>query len=199
MLLYYTSMWHCFRKKKKKSKYQARQSRLGGTARQWLLYPTDFHFTVHDTLNIQWSNLTPLTIQTHGSALGNILKWSGSHNFRLFIRPSVSVTEFNETKSTIRSLYKPCQNASYMELKSVWQLKSFIYFLFSWPYPATHEIELIYFVSNAQESLKKQLYPSDYFNFPPLHWRNPAKGLTVKQAFICISYVYNAQKHRYTV
>ena len=39
MLLYYTSMWHCFGKNKK-SKYQARQSRLGGTARQWLLYPT---------------------------------------------------------------------------------------------------------------------------------------------------------------
>ena len=39
MLLYYTSMWRCFGKNKK-SKYQVRQSRLGGTARQWLLYPT---------------------------------------------------------------------------------------------------------------------------------------------------------------
>ena len=35
MLLYCTSMWHCFGKNKK-STYQARQSRLGCTARQWL-------------------------------------------------------------------------------------------------------------------------------------------------------------------
>ena len=39
MLLYCTNIWHCFGKNKK-LKYQARQSRLGGTARQWLLYPT---------------------------------------------------------------------------------------------------------------------------------------------------------------
>ena len=26
---------------------------------------------------------------------------------------------------------------------------------------------------------KKQLYPSDSSNFPPLHWKNPAKGLPV--------------------
>ena len=32
-----------------------------------------------------------------------------------------------------------------------------------------------------------------------MHWRNPAKCLTVTQAFTCISYVYNAQKRRYTV
>ena len=39
MLLYCTNIWHCFGKNKK-LKYQARQSWLGGTARQWLLYPT---------------------------------------------------------------------------------------------------------------------------------------------------------------
>ena len=39
MLLYCTNIWHCFGKNKK-LKYQARQSRLGGTAWQWLLYPT---------------------------------------------------------------------------------------------------------------------------------------------------------------
>ena len=58
---------------------------------------------------------------------------------------------------------------------------------------------LIYFDSNIQETMKKQLYPSDYSKFPPLHWRNPAKGLTVTPAFTCLSYVYNAQKRRYTV
>ena len=56
-----------------------------------------------------------------------------------------------------------------------------------------HALDLTYFDSNAQETMKKQLYPSDSFNFLPLHWRNPAKGLTVMQAFTCISYVYNAQ------
>ena len=39
MLLYCTNIWHCFGKNKE-LKYQARQSRLGSTARQWLLYPT---------------------------------------------------------------------------------------------------------------------------------------------------------------
>ena len=43
MLLYSTNIWHCFGKIKK-LKYQARQSRLGGTARQWLLYPTQTMF-----------------------------------------------------------------------------------------------------------------------------------------------------------
>ena len=47
--------------------------------------------------------------------------------------------------------------------------------------------------------MKNQLYPSDSSNFPPLHWRNPAKGLTVTQAFTYTSYVYNAQKRRYSV
>ena len=44
--------------------------------------------------------------------------------------------------------------------------------------------------------MKRQLYPSDSFNFPPLHWRNPAKGFTVPQAFTRIPYVYNAQKRQ---
>ena len=47
--------------------------------------------------------------------------------------------------------------------------------------------------------MKKQLYPLDSSNFPPLHWRNPANGLTVMQAFACISYFYNAQKRLDTV
>ena len=69
-------------------------------------------------------------------------------------------------------------------------------------YSTIHALELIYFDSNTQETMKKQLCPSDSFNFPPLQWRNPAKGLTVTQAFslafACISYVNNAQKWRYT-
>ena len=60
-------------------------------------------------------------------------------------------------------------------------------------------LELIYFGFNAQEMMKKQLYPSDYFIFPPLHWRNHANVLIVTQAFTCIAYVYNAQKLRYTI
>ena len=60
-------------------------------------------------------------------------------------------------------------------------------------------LELSYFDSNTQETVKKQLYSSGSSNCPPLNWRNPAKALTVTQAFICISYVYNAQKRRYTV
>ena len=35
-----------------------------------------------------------------------------------------------------------------------------------------------YFDSNTQETMKKQLYPSDPTKFLPLYWRNPAKGLT---------------------
>ena len=58
-----------------------------------------------------------------------------------------------------------------------------------------------YFIAifpNTQETLKKQLSnPLDSSNLPPLHWRNPAKGLTVTQAFICISYIYSAQNRRY--
>ena len=62
-----------------------------------------------------------------------------------------------------------------------------------------HALELIYFDSNTQETMKNQLYPSDSSNFPPLHWRNAAKGLTVTQAFTYTAYVYNAQKQRYSV
>ena len=56
-------------------------------------------------------------------------------------------------------------------------------------YSTIHALELIYFDSNTQETMKKKLYPSDSSNFPPLHWRNPAKSLTVTQAFTYISYV----------
>ena len=53
-------------------------------------------------------------------------------------------------------------------------------------YSTIHALELIYFDSNTQETMKKQFYPSDSSNFPSLHWRNPAKGLTVTQAFTYI-------------
>ena len=66
-------------------------------------------------------------------------------------------------------------------------------------YSTIHALELIYFDSITQETMKKQLYPSDSSNFPPLHRRNPATGLTVTQAFTCISYVNNAQERRYIV
>ena len=62
-----------------------------------------------------------------------------------------------------------------------------------------YHIYLRNFNSNTQERMKKQLYLSDSSNFLPLQGRNPAKGLTVTQAFTCISYVYNAQKRRYTL
>ena len=55
----------------------------------------------------------------------------------------------------------------------------------------------MYFDSNTQAIMKKQLYPSDSSNFPPLHWRNPANGLTVTQAVTFISYVYTTL-HRLT-
>ena len=32
-----------------------------------------------------------------------------------------------------------------------------------------HALELIYFNSNTQATMKRKLYPSDSFNFPPLH------------------------------
>ena len=43
-------------------------------------------------------------------------------------------------------------------------------------YSTIYELELIYFDSNTQETMKKQLYPSDSYNFPPLHWRNDSKA-----------------------
>ena len=45
-----------------------------------------------------------------------------------------------------------------------------------------HALELIFFDSNTQQTL----YPSDYSNFLPWNWRDPAKGLTVAQAFTSI-------------
>ena len=62
-----------------------------------------------------------------------------------------------------------------------------------------YHIYLRNFNFNTQERMKKQLYLSDSSNFLPLRGRNPAKGLTVMQAFTCIFYVYNAQKRRYTL
>ena len=40
-------------------------------------------------------------------------------------------------------------------------------------YSIIHALEIIYFDSNTQETMKKQLYPSDFL---PLHGRNPAKS-----------------------
>ena len=60
-------------------------------------------------------------------------------------------------------------------------------------YSTIHALELIYFDSNTQETMKKHLYLLVSSNLPPLHWRNPAKGLTVTQVFTCISYVSNVQ------
>ena len=39
-------------------------------------------------------------------------------------------------------------------------------------YSTIHALELIYFDSNTQETMKKQLYPSDSSNFPPIELRN---------------------------
>ena len=47
-------------------------------------------------------------------------------------------------------------------------------------YLTIHTLELIYFDSNKQETRKKQLYPSDSSNISSLHWRNIAKGMTVR-------------------
>ena len=41
--------------------------------------------------------------------------------------------------------------------------------------------------SNTQEMTKKQLYPSDFSSFPPLHEEILPTTLTVIQAFTCIS------------
>ena len=41
--------------------------------------------------------------------------------------------------------------------------------------------------SNTQETTKKQLYPSDFSSFPPLHEVIPPTTLTVIEVFTCIS------------
>ena len=45
-------------------------------------------------------------------------------------------------------------------------------------YYSVHTLELIHFDFETQQSMKKQLYPSDAYpsdasNFPPLHWSIP--------------------------
>ena len=57
-------------------------------------------------------------------------------------------------------------------------------------YSTIHALEQIYFDSNKQEMMKKQLFASDSSNFLPLHWRILQIFLTVTQMFTCISYVY---------
>ena len=59
--------------------------------------------------------------------------------------------------------------------------------------------ELIYLDSNTQETMKKQMYPSDSSHFPPLNWGIPKIFLTVTQTFTCNFYVYYAQNRSYTV
>ena len=65
-------------------------------------------------------------------------------------------------------------------------------------YSTIHALELIYLFIYlfTQERVKKQLYPSDSYNFPPLHWKNPAKGLTVTQASIFISHVFHVSMRK---
>ena len=50
-----------------------------------------------------------------------------------------------------------------------------------------HLLARIYFDSNTQETTKKQLYPSDFSSFSPLHEEIPPTTLTVIEAFTCIS------------
>ena len=57
-----------------------------------------------------------------------------------------------------------------------------------------HLLARLCFDSNTQETKKKQLYPWDSSNFPPLQWRIPQIFLTVTQTMTCISYIYCAQK-----
>ena len=57
-------------------------------------------------------------------------------------------------------------------------------------YSTIHALELIYFDSNTQETIKS--------NFPPLHWRIRQIILTVTKTFTCNFYVYYASEWRYT-
>ena len=50
-------------------------------------------------------------------------------------------------------------------------------------YSTIHALELIYFNSNTQETMKKQLYASVSSNFPPLHWR-------IQQIFLSVTAAY---------
>ena len=49
-----------------------------------------------------------------------------------------------------------------------------------------HSLARIYFDSNTQEMLKKQMYLSDFHSFLPMHEETPPTALTVKQVFICM-------------
>ena len=52
---------------------------------------------------------------------------------------------------------------------------------------ANHLLARIYFNPNTQETMKKQLYPSGFSSFPPLHEEIPPITLTVIEAFTRIS------------
>ena len=52
-------------------------------------------------------------------------------------------------------------------------------------YSTIHALELIYFDSNTQKTIKKQLESSDSSSFPPLHKEIPPTILPVIQAFKC--------------
>ena len=65
-------------------------------------------------------------------------------------------------------------------------------------YSTIHALELIYFDSNTQETMKKQFILQILLTFR--HCTEESRqSLTLTQAFPCISYVYSAQKRRYTV
>ena len=49
-----------------------------------------------------------------------------------------------------------------------------------------HLLARIYFDSNMQETMTKQLYPSDFSSFPPLHEEIMPTNLAVIEAFTCI-------------
>ena len=68
-------------------------------------------------------------------------------------------------------------------------------------YSTIHALELIYFNSNTQKTMKKAFRTFKFFSFPPLHKEIPPTILTVIQTFRSISYVFNATKttlHRLT-
>ena len=68
------------------------------------------------------------TIRTHGTALGNILGWSGSHNFRLFIRPSVCSLQNLMRENPLYDRFINLVKILDMELKSVLTFEKLLLF-----------------------------------------------------------------------
>ena len=107
----------------------------------------------------------------------NISEFLTLHNLRnRFLLTVMCCPIYHCWRSVVKWIYHECKARVIYSLTT--DRQPVIY------WATNHLLARINFNSNTRETTKKQLYPSDFSSFPPLHKEIPPTTLTVIEAFI---------------